>query len=130
NIYISTGRREGSYEEGGVWRSKDDGVTWDQIFKAPYVWQAETSPVNPEIIIISVAGQRVDMENPFMNPGIYLSENGGESWKKINRNLGQPDKIVDVKPDPYNENVLWCASWGCGWYVAYLNGTTKAWSEN
>ena len=33
---------------------------------------------------------------------------------KINKGLGNHDKIVDVKPDPYNENVLWCAAWGSG----------------
>jgi len=64
-----------------------------------------------------------------MDPGVYLSLDGGGTWKKINRNLGQPDKIVDVKPDPYNENVLWCASWGSGWFIGYLEGTTKGWME-
>ncbi|PKQ61740.1 hypothetical protein BZG02_15065 [Labilibaculum filiforme] len=128
-IYISTGRRNGSYEEGGVWQSKDNGKHWKQIFKAPFVWQVETSPVNPDLIVISVGGQAVSKAEEFMNPGIYLSKNGGVSWTKMNKGLGQPDKIVDVKPDPYNENVLWCASWGCGWYVAYLNGDTKGWLE-
>ncbi|MDW7692456.1 hypothetical protein R9C00_13030 [Flammeovirgaceae bacterium SG7u.111] len=129
-ILISTGRRTGSYEEGGVWRSKDDGQNWEQIFKAPWVWQAETSPVNPKLIVISAAGQAVSMAHEFANPGIYLSMDEGESWKKINKGLGQPDKIVDVKPDPYNEDVLWRASWGCGWFVAYLNGTEKGWMKN
>lgn len=127
-IYISTGRNDGSYEEGGVWRSTDHGATWQMIFKAPFVWQTESSPVNPDLIVISVAGQIVSMPDPFMNPGIYLSLDAGDTWRKINRNLGQPDKVVDVKPDPYNENVLWSALWGSGWYVGYLKGV-KGWSE-
>ena len=114
DILISTGRRTGIYEEGGVWRSKNNGKTWERIFKAPYVWQAETSPVNPKIIVISVPGQIVSMAHNFMNPGIYMSKDAGESWTKINKGLGNHDKIVDVKPDPYNENVLWCAAWGSG----------------
>ncbi len=126
-IFIAAGRRNGSYEEGGVWKSIDHGVTWKQIFKAPFVWQIETSPVNPDLMVISVAGQAVNRAQEFRNPGVYISKNGGENWTKINRGLGQPDKIVDVKPDPYNENVLWCASWGCGWFIAYLNGTKKGW---
>ncbi|WP_440876052.1 VPS10 domain-containing protein [Thalassotalea sp. PLHSN55] len=121
-MLISTGRRNGSYEEGGVWRSKDDGVTWQQIFKAPFVWQAEISPVNSKLIVISVPGQAVSMAYKFMNPGVYLSQDSGSTWKKINHNLANYDKIVDVKPDPYNENVLWASGWGSGWYVAYLNG--------
>jgi photosystem II stability/assembly factor-like uncharacterized protein len=125
DIIISTGRRTGTYEEGGVWRSKNNDKSWEQIFKAPYVWQAETSPVNPKLIVISVPGQIVSMAPNFMNPGIYFSENNGESWTKINKGLGNQDKIVDVKPDPYNENVLWSASWGSGWHIAYLNETKE-----
>ena len=125
HILISTGRNDGSYEEGGVWRSTDEGATWQQIFKAPFVWQAETSPVNPDLIVISVAGQIVSMAERFMNPGIYLSLDGGDTWKKINRNLGQPDKMVDVKPDPYKEDILWAAAWGSGWYVGYVDGADE-----
>ena len=132
DVFISTGRRNGTYNEGGVWRSKNNGKTWEQIFKAPYVWQAETSPVNPELIIISVPGQIISRASEFMNPGIYLSKDDGKNWTKINKGLGNQDKMVDVKPDPYNENVIWSAAWGSGWNIAYLNGTKEGYlsSEN
>lgn len=126
-IYISAGRRTGSYEEGGVWRSKNKGKSWEQIFKAPFVWQVETSPVDENIIVISVAGQAGSAKYQFKNPGVYLSQDGAKTWTKINKGLGQPNKIVDVKPDPYNKDVLWCASWGCGWFVTYLNGNKEGW---
>ncbi|MCL7764004.1 hypothetical protein MPF19_11295 [Polaribacter sp. Z014] len=127
DILISTGRRTGTYEEGGVWRSKNEGKSWKRIFKAPYVWQAETSPVNSKLIVISVPGQIVSKAHEFMNPGIYLSKDDGENWTKINKGLGNQDKMTDIKPDPYNENVIWSAAWGSGWYVAYLNGSTDGW---
>ncbi|WP_223241335.1 sialidase family protein [Flammeovirga sp. EKP202] len=126
-VFISTGRRTGEYNEGGVWKSKNNGKTWQKIFNAPFVWQAETSPVNPDIIVVSVAGQAGDKKGNFKNPGVYLSKDGGNAWTKINKGLGQPNKIVDVKPDPYNENVLWCASWGCGWFITYLNDDQNGW---
>jgi len=126
-FYIATGRRTGSYEEGGVWRSKNKGKKWQQLFKAPFVWQVESSPVNPELLVISVASQPISMADNFKNPGIYLSTDAGKNWNKINKGLGQPDKMVDVKPDPYNENVLWAAGWGSGWFITYLNGTKEPW---
>ena len=97
--------------------------------QGPFVWQAETSPLDPKLIVLSAAGQQVSMSGKFMNPGIYLSTDGGKSWKKINKGLGQPDKIVDVKPDPYNKDVLWCAGWGSGWFISYLNGVTEGWAQ-
>lgn len=124
DMYIATGRRSGTYKEGGVWRSKNKGKSWEQIFKAPYVWQVETSPVDSKIIVISVAGHN---KTEFKNPGIYLSQDGAKSWKKINKGLGQPNKMVDVKPDPYNKNVLWSSGWGSGWFITYLNETKKGW---
>lgn len=124
NLYIATGRKNGTYEEGGVWRSTNNGKSWEHIFKAPFVWQVETSPLDEDLIVISVASH---YPTKFKNPGIYLSKNGAKSWIKINKGLGQPNKMVDVKPDPYNKNVLWSAAWGSGWFITYLNGSTEGW---
>ncbi|MGA9639347.1 WD40/YVTN/BNR-like repeat-containing protein, partial [Flavobacterium sp.] len=126
-MYIATGRKGGTYEEGGAWCSDNNGKSWKQIFKAPFVWQVETSPVNSDLIVVNAAGQGPTKASEFLNPGIYLSQNNGKSWDKINKGLGQPDKMVDVKPDPYNKDVLWCAGWGSGWFIAYLNGTKEGW---
>lgn len=127
NIYIATGRSTGSYEEGGVWKSTNNGKNWKKIFKAPYVWQVETSPLDEKIIVISVPGQWISVAKQFKNPGIYVSQDGALSWKKINKGLGQPNKMVDVKPDPYNKNVLWSAGWGSGWFITYLNNSKEPW---
>lgn len=119
-LYISCGSRSGKPEEGGVWRSKDMGNHWEKIFDMPNVWQTETSPLNPDIIIVSSAGQVPTLATNPLNPGAYLSTDGGNTWNKVNTNLGQPDKIVDIKPDNSDESVFWCALWGSGWYKATL----------
>ena len=121
HIYISAGDYyEGDFEEGGAWYSKDSGSTWEKIFKAPVVLQLESSPVNPDLLLL-VAGNQMRMDRQFMNPGIYLSLDKGDSWRKINRNLANNDKIIDAKPDPYDENVVWAAGWGSGWYIGRIN---------
>ncbi|WP_281991270.1 VPS10 domain-containing protein [Aquimarina aggregata] len=119
DIYISCGRRSGTNEEGGIWRSEDEGKTWKKIFDLPYVWQTETSPINPNIIIASVP-----WNSKAKNLGAYLSRNGGENWIKINKNLAHPDAITDIRPDNKNENVFWCAGWGSGWYKGVFKNTS------
>lgn len=121
-LFISTGGfYQGKYEEGGAWRSNDLGETWQKIFKAPLVLQVESSPVDSNILLLNT-GQQMNMNRQFMNPGVYLSLDGGGSWKKINHQLTNYDKIIDIKPDPYNKNVIWAAGWGSGWFVGYING--------
>ncbi|MEM9419790.1 MAG: hypothetical protein AAGA25_12180, partial [Planctomycetota bacterium] len=75
---------------------------------------------NPKIIAISVAGQSTKLLDNFRNPGIYLSRDGGKGWLKINRGLGQPDRMTDIKPDPYDETILWSAAWGSGWFKGII----------
>lgn len=115
DMYLSTGSTFGPYTAGGVWKSRDNGKSWEKFFKAPYVWQAEVSPVNSNIIVVNVPYQK-----SFKNPGLYLTRNGGKSWSKINKGIGQPDKMTELKPDPYNEKILWSAGWGSGWFKAII----------
>lgn len=119
-MYISCGARSGALNAGGVYRSKDQGDTWELIFDAPYVWQAETSKVNPEMILMTVASQSGTRRFDHKNPGVYLSRDDGASWIKINKGIAHPDKMVDVELDPYNENILWAAGWGSGWYKGMI----------
>ncbi|WP_171973130.1 VPS10 domain-containing protein [Saccharicrinis aurantiacus] len=119
DLFISCGREEGSISEGGVWKSTDDGSTWTKIFEMPWVWQAEVSPVNSDIITVCVALPHENKGASNFNPGLYVSFDGGDTWEKVNQNIGQPDTVVDFKPDPKDENIFWCALKGSGWAVGY-----------
>jgi photosystem II stability/assembly factor-like uncharacterized protein len=114
-MYLSTGSNFGPKENGGVWKSTNNGKSWKRFFNAPYVWQTEVSPINSKIITVNVPYRK-----DFKNPGLYVTQNGGKSWSKINKGIGQPDKMTDFKPDPYNEKILWSAAWGSGWFKAIL----------
>ncbi|MFI3277450.1 MAG: hypothetical protein SNH28_01400 [Rikenellaceae bacterium] len=118
-IYISCGDKGGEASEGGAWVSKDDGKSWELFFDAHYIWQVESSPVDPNIVTVVSAGKRAwGKGKAILNPGAYITRDGGKSWVKANRGLGQPDKITDLKPDSYDKDVFWCALWGSGWYKA------------
>ncbi len=115
-LYMSCGSSEGSLEEGGVWRSTDKGKSWSKIFDYPYVWQCESSPLDPNILTVAAATQR--KANSY-NSGAYISLDGGKSWNKVNKNLGGVNNILDFKPDPEDKKKFWIALLGCGWAVGY-----------
>lgn len=120
HLYISAGGcYQGSAEEGGAWRSRDGGRHWERIFAAPMVLQVESSPLDPDLLLLN-AGNQFRSDPQFLNPGLFLSLDGGGSWHKINRGLGNNDKIVDAKPDPRDRTLLWAAGWGSGWYVGTI----------
>ncbi len=119
-IYVCSGRPDGEYEKGGVFKSTNNGESWEKIFKAHTIWQVETSPLNQKLIMVVVGAQKSGFLDKFINPGVYLSKNGGETFIKINKGLAQSDKIVDVKFDPYDESLIWAAGWGSGWFCGKI----------
>ena len=118
-IYISCGTKSGELEAGGLWMSKNRGNSWKKILDMPYIWQCESSPLNPKILT-AVCALQSGKNTLQLNPGAYLSLDGGKTWKKVNKNLGQPNTITDFKPDPYNQNIFWCALKGSGWSVGKM----------
>ncbi len=78
---------------GLVLTSMDEGKKWDTLLYLPYpiVW-IEISPVNPEILMISVAHHT--------EGGLFLSMDAGKTWQKTNnpiRTQGRPYNIRMLK---------------------------------
>ncbi len=119
-FYIATGSPyDGSLVEGGAWRSRDRGKTWHRIFAAPLVTQVESSPLDPDLLLVTVY-REMKPEVTFRNPGLFLSRDGGNSWAKINNGLNSHEKIIDAKPDAHDRRLLWAAGWGSGWNVGVI----------
>ncbi len=116
-LYLSSGSKGGTWEQGGVWKSSDNGKRWQKIFEMPNVWRCSVSPLNPDILILSSAYQKSANGVLYMeNPGVYISHNGGKSWEKANRGIAQVGEVVNVEADPKDERYFWISVWGCGWY--------------
>jgi photosystem II stability/assembly factor-like uncharacterized protein len=122
NIYIACGTEGGTIEAGGVWVSANDGKNWGKLFHMPYVFQAVTDTQDGERILVNVAAASTVS---YLNPGVYVTQDGGKSWSKINTNLGTPSRVVDVKFDPKNRSVIWCTLLSSGLYKANLNKVRK-----
>ncbi|HVS98450.1 MAG TPA: hypothetical protein VHE54_18285 [Puia sp.] len=110
--------RQGPWENGawngpnsGLFKSTDGGTTWHQLTQGlPTTAEGLgrigfcIAPSDPSRLYATVdAGAR---------GGIYRSDDGGESWKKLNsdqRFWGRGDDFAEVKADPKNKDIVYTA---------------------
>ncbi|MHA7056845.1 WD40/YVTN/BNR-like repeat-containing protein [Aquimarina sp. M1] len=109
-------------DDGLVYVSKNAGGNWikisDDLPKDLWVSRVIASTHKKERVYVSLNGYRWDDFTPY----IYRSEDYGQTWKNIGKNL--PISPVNViKEDPENENVLYVGS-DNGAYVSLDGGST------
>ncbi|WP_366183846.1 hypothetical protein [Flavobacterium ovatum] len=114
-VYITSGYKNANENDGGLWVSNDQMKSWKKIFDYPWVNRVEVAPYNPNIILINtLANVKVEL----INPGAFLSKDGGKTWSKINKGNGQSDRINDIAIDYFTPNKYYLSTYGSGFYVA------------
>lgn len=110
--------RQGPWENGawngpnsGLFKSTDGGTTWRQLTKGlPTTSQGLgrigfcVAPSNPDRLYATV--------DAGAHGGVYRSDDGGESWTKLNsdnRFWGRGDDFAEVKADPKNADIVYTA---------------------
>lgn len=94
---VSTGR--------GVYRSGDDGATWEfrGLYNAGQIGALRIHPTNPDIVWVAAGG---DAFKPNSERGIFKTTDGGKTWKKtlyMNDSTG----AMDVEIQPGNPNIVY-----------------------
>lgn len=108
--------------DGNVWRSLDNGVTWDSLqqhgLPNRYVSSVHPSPNNVNTVFVTFSGYKANDNIPH----VYRSTDNGDHWTDISSNL--PSLAVnDIFVMPYyNDNVLFLATEG-GVYATLDGGT-------
>lgn len=99
---------------GNVWKSLNNGMTWQPIFEhesAFAIGDIAVAPSNPEIVWVGTGEVQPRHSGPaYAGTGVFKSVNGGRSWE----NMGLTDtfhigKIVIHPKDP---NVVYVAAMG------------------
>ena len=97
---------------GGVWKTKNAGITWKPIFddQTSYSTGCVTiDPNNPHIVWVGT-GENVGGRHVGYGDGVYRSKDGGKSWE--NMGLKESQHISKIIVHPKNSNVIWVAAQG------------------
>ena len=111
-IYLGTGEANifrASLPGLGMYKSSDGGKSWKHIGleNTGTIARIVVHPTNPEIVYAAASGNEWSYN---ADRGVYYSENGGKTWKKI---LGNNDKTgaIDLVMDPSDPNTLIASTW-------------------
>ncbi|WP_344788722.1 T9SS type A sorting domain-containing protein [Postechiella marina] len=114
-VYITSGFKNEGVDDGGLWVSEDNMVTWTKIFDYPWTNRVEVSKLDTKTIMVStLPNTNVDRRNG----GTYLSKDGGETWVKFNKGNGQADRVNDIAIDYTVPGKYYASTRGSGWYMA------------
>ena len=111
-IYVGTGEssiRSNVSVGDGVYKSEDGGETWKHLGlkNTGRISRIIIHPKNRDLIYVGSLGHAYA---PQKERGVFMSENGGESWKHvlfIDDNTG----ISDMVMDPDNSRILFAGAW-------------------
>ncbi len=111
-IYVGTGEssiRSNVSIGDGVYKSEDGGETWKHLGleNTGRISRIIIHPKNRDLIYVGSLGHAY---SPQKERGVFMSEDGGESWKHvlfIDSNTG----ISDMVMDPDNSRILFAGAW-------------------
>ncbi len=111
-VYAGTGqaglRSDMSFGDG-MYRSDNAGRTWKWIGlrQSQHISDISVDPRHAQTLLVAVLGHAF---GPNVERGVFLTTNGGRSWKKtlyVNPDLG----AIDLTRDPSRPNLVYAALW-------------------
>ncbi|MEL6987694.1 MAG: glycosyl hydrolase, partial [Bacteroidota bacterium] len=111
---------------GGVWETKNAGITWKPIFDNYSVYSTGCITIdsnNPSTIWLGT-GENVGGRHVGYGDGLYRSTDGGKSWK--NMGLKKSEHLSEIIVHPDNSNVIFVAAQGPLWSKGGERGLYKS----
>ncbi len=100
---------------GGVWKTDNNGITWTPVFdkqKSYSIGCVTVDPNNPNVVWVGT-GENVGGRHVGYGDGIYRSDDGGKTWKRIG--LEHSEHISKIIVNPQNSDVIYVAVQGPLW---------------
>lgn len=109
-IYVGTGEpslRNDITFGNGMYKSIDGGISWQRIGleDTRHIAKVIVDPSDPNVVFVAAVGHA---SGPNTERGIFKSEDGGKTWKKV---LFHDDDTgaIDLCMDPANSHILFAA---------------------
>lgn len=98
---------------GGLWKTKDGGITWKSIFdgqEASSIGSIAITPTNPEVIWVGTGETFLIRPAHAMGDGVYKSEDGGETWQHMG--LEKSGRVGRIIVHPQDPDIVYVAALG------------------
>jgi len=107
-IYVATA-------SGGLWKTVNNGVTWEPVFdgqSTSSIGDVTVAPSSPDIVWVG-SGEPNNRQSSSWGDGVYKSEDAGLTWK--NMGLRDSHHIGRIVIHPQNPDVVYVAALGRLW---------------
>lgn len=111
-VWVGTGEAyntRSSYSGDGVYKSTDGGKAWKNmgLKDSHHIARIVIHPKNPDVLYVAAMGHLYSTNE---ERGVFKTEDGGQSWKKIlyiNEKVG----VIDLVMNPANPDILYAATY-------------------
>ncbi len=110
---------------GGLWLTENAGTTWKPVFdrQSSYsIGTVQMDPNNPLVVWVGT-GENNSQRSVSYGDGIYRSDDGGRSWKRMG--LEDSEHIGRILIDPDDSRVVYVAAQGPLWSAGGDRGLYK-----
>lgn len=110
---------------GGVWKTENAGTTWKSLFDGQGSYSIGSlglDPSDPSRIWVGT-GENHGGRHLGYGDGIYLSQDGGQTWEK--KGLESSERIGKIIVHPEDSNTVWVAAQGPLWSPGGERGVYK-----
>ena len=114
-----------AYATSGVWKTDDDGATWQAIWEhmpSTSIGDVAVTPSNPDIVWVGT-GEANIFRASMTGVGIYKSTDAGRTWQHMG--LTDSQTIARIVVHPTNPNIVYVAASGHEWTDNEMRGVYK-----
>jgi photosystem II stability/assembly factor-like uncharacterized protein len=109
---------------GGVWKSKDGGLTFESVFDdhPQSIGAVRIDPTDPETVWVGT-GEPWPRNSVSVGFGVYKTADGGKSWQHMG--LEDTERISRIRVHPEDSDTVWVCATGHLWNANEERGVYK-----